>query len=60
MLQSNQKIICHKVNLPNLAEQLGKVSKACQMMGLPRDAFYPYHDAQHLASAVTWQTLKPG
>lgn len=34
MLQSNQKIIRHKVGLLNLAEELGNVSKACQMMGL--------------------------
>ena len=34
MLQSNQKIIRHKVGLRNLAEELGNVSKACQMMGL--------------------------
>ncbi len=29
MLQSNQKIIRHKVGLLNLAEELGNVSKAC-------------------------------
>ncbi len=40
MLQSNQKIIRHKVGLLNLAEELGNVSKACQMMGLSRDTFY--------------------
>ena len=34
MLQSNQKIIRHKVGLLNMAEELGNVSKACQMMGL--------------------------
>ena len=39
MLQSNQKIIRHKVGLLNLAEELGNVSKACQMMGLSRDTF---------------------
>ena len=31
MLQSNQKIIRHKVGLLNLAEELGSVSKACQV-----------------------------
>ncbi len=30
MLQCNEKIIKHKVGLPNLAEELGNVSKACQ------------------------------
>jgi len=45
MLQNNQKIIRHKVGLLNLAEELGNVSKACQMMGLSRDTFYRYRDA---------------
>ncbi len=45
MLQSNQRIIRHKVGLLNLAEELGNVSKACQMMGLSRDTFYRYRDA---------------
>ena len=45
MLQSSQKIIRHKVGLLNLAEELGNVSKACQMMGLSRDTFYRYRDA---------------
>ena len=45
MLQSNQKIIRHKVGLLNLAEELWNVSKACQVMGLSRDTFYRYRDA---------------
>ena len=45
MLQSNQKIIRHKVGLLNLAAELGNVSKACQVMGLSRDTFYRYRDA---------------
>ena len=45
MLQSTQKIIRHKVGLLNLAEELGNVSKACQVMGLSRDTFYRYRDA---------------
>ena len=45
MLQSNQKIIRHKVGLLNLAEELGNVSKACQVMGLSRDTFYRDRDA---------------
>ena len=45
MLQSNEKIIKHKVGLLNLAEELGNVSKACQIMGLSRDTFYRYRDA---------------
>ena len=45
MLQNNQKIVRHKVGLLNLAEELGNVSKACQVMDLSRDTFYRYRDA---------------
>lgn len=45
MLHSNEKIIKHKVGLLNLAEELGNVSKACQIMGLSRDTFYRYKAA---------------
>ena len=41
----NDKIIRNKVGLLNLAEELGNVSKACQMMGLSRDTFYRYKSA---------------
>jgi transposase InsO family protein len=45
MLETTQKIIKHKVGLLNLAEELGNVSKACQVMGLSRDTFYRYKQA---------------
>ena len=45
MLNTNERIIKHKVGLLNLAEELGNVSKACQIMGLSRDTFYRYKDA---------------
>ena len=45
MIHSNEKIIKHKVGLLNLAEELGNVSKACQVMGLSRDTFYRYKQA---------------
>ena len=34
MLNTTDKIMTHKTGLPNLAEDLGNVSKACQVMGL--------------------------
>ncbi|PUB12057.1 winged helix-turn helix protein [Yoonia sediminilitoris] len=37
MLNSTDKIIQHKTGLLNLAEALGNVSKACQVMGYSRD-----------------------
>ena len=42
MLHSDERIIKHRVELLNLAEELDNVSKACQMMGLSRDTFYRY------------------
>ena len=45
MLNSNERIIKHKVGLLNLAEELGNVSKACKVMGLSRDTFYRYKSA---------------
>mgnify|MGYP001822119520 CR=1 FL=1 len=45
MLHSKERIIKHKVGLLNLAEELGNVSKACQVMGLSRDTFYRYKAA---------------
>jgi len=33
MLNTSDKIIKHKTGLLNLAEELGNVSKACQVMG---------------------------
>lgn len=45
MLHTNEHIIKHKVGLLNLAEELGNVSKACQVMGLSRDTFYRYKQA---------------
>ena len=45
MLNTTEKVIKHKVGLLNLAEELGNVSKACQVMGLSRDTFYRYKAA---------------
>ena len=33
MIHTNEKIIKHKVGLIHLSEELGNVSKACQVMG---------------------------
>lgn len=46
MNQSTQRIIRNKLGLLNLAEELGNVSKACQMMGVSRDTFYRYKTAR--------------
>ncbi len=44
-LNTTDKIIKHKTGLLNLAEELGNVSKACQVMGMSRDTFYRYKSA---------------
>ena len=45
MLNTTDKIIKHKTGLLNLAEKLGNVSKACQVIGYSRDTFYRYKSA---------------
>jgi len=45
MLNTSEKIIKHKTGLLNLAEELGNVSKAYQVMGMSRDTFYRYKSA---------------
>jgi transposase InsO family protein len=45
MLNGREKIIKHKTGLLNLAQELGNVSKACQIMGMSRDTFYRYRAA---------------
>ena len=44
--QSTHRIIRNKIGLLNLAEELGNMSKACQMMGVSRDTFYRYQSAR--------------
>ena len=45
MNNHNPKIIKPKSGLLNLATELGNVSKACKMMGVSRDTFYRYKQA---------------
>jgi len=45
MINSNERILKHKLGLLNLAEELGNVSRACKIMGLSRDTFYRYKEA---------------
>ena len=45
MLETNDRIIKHKLGLLNLAEELRNVSKACKVRGPSRDTFYRYKAA---------------
>ena len=42
----NQNVIIHKAGLLNLAAELGNISKACKIMGFPRDTLYRYQTAR--------------
>jgi molybdenum-dependent DNA-binding transcriptional regulator ModE len=44
MIHTNNPMIKHKAGLLNLAEELGKVSKACKVMGVSYDMFYRYQE----------------
>jgi hypothetical protein len=46
MLSFNPNGIRHKIGWLNLAAELGNVTKACKVMGLSRDTFYRYRQAQ--------------
>jgi len=43
-MNTQQKIIKNKLGVLNLAETLGNVSKACQVMGYSRDSFYRFKE----------------
>lgn len=45
MLNSKDRIVKHKLGLLNLADELSNVSKACKIMGVSRDTFYRYKEA---------------
>ncbi|GEM_PF-3454304 len=60
MLHTNERIIKHKVGLLNLAEELGNVSKACQVMGLSRDTFYRYKHALPMTMGSWLFAPEPG
>ncbi len=44
MIHTNNPMIKHKAGLLNLAEELGNVSRVCQMMSVSRDIFYRYQE----------------
>ncbi len=43
-MNNSKRIIGHKLGLIKLAEELGNVKKACQIMGYSRDSFYRYKE----------------
>ena len=45
MSSVQQNVIQYKIGLLNLAAELGNLSRACKVMGFPRDIFYRYQSA---------------
>ena len=44
MTMTERKVIKARVGLPDLAKQLGSVTRACRVMGYSRDSFYRFRD----------------
>jgi transposase InsO family protein len=45
MQSINDKVVRNKLGLLKLAQELGNVSRACRVMGVSRDTFYRYKEA---------------
>ena len=56
-MTTQQKLIGNKFDLLRLAERLGNVSKACNIIGYSRDSYYRFNDVCDASGELAVQEI---